>query len=269
MSDGDEAPAGQQDGAPPDDPGGTNAGTDNNNDNNQVAPPQDPPQPTQRTLSRRELADAMQRHGHTHSMHPQLVNRINAILARTLFVPPQGNAKNEEDIMDSLVVAADAINRWLHANQPTNFWDMPDDDVQPSTSTGRTGSLSTKATSKRKGRTGSPSTNNNNNRGRTKSPSSQTNKSKGRTQSPCYQPSQPSTKQATLLSADMAESYATHMSSVILFNSVFPLGRQFNRWKDGIRVFLKTKTPRQKRSFNTNPCLDATVKAMLAASIIK
>ena len=53
-------------------------------------------------------------------MHPQLVNRINAILARTLFVPPQGNAENEEDIMDSLVVAADATAGFTQTSRPTS-----------------------------------------------------------------------------------------------------------------------------------------------------
>ena len=262
MSDGDEGPAGHTDGAPPDIPQGTNQGNDNN-DNNNVAPQQDAQQqqqPTQRTLSRREIAEAMQRAGHTHALHPQLVNRINAILARTLFIPPQGDSQREEGMEDSLVKATEAINRWLHVNMPTNPWDLPSPTTQPSTSTGRTGSPPANQASKSKGRTKSP----------TRKQTNNAQGKQGRTHSPSFNnSSQPTQKRPQQLSADLAESYATHRSSVILFNSVFPLGRQFNRWKDGIRVFLKTKTSRQARSFNTSPCLDATIKAMLEASIIK
>jgi hypothetical protein len=42
------------------------------------------------------------------------------------------------------------------------------------------------------------------------------------------------------LTADRAEIYPQHFLSVI-FNSVFPLGNIFSKWKDGVRVFIKTK----------------------------
>ena len=158
MSDVDEPPAGHTNGAPPDIPQGTSEGS-NNNDNNNIAPqPDQQQQPTQRTLSRREIAEAMQRAGHTHALHPQLVNCINAILARTLFILLQGDSQREEGMEDSLVTATEAINRWLHVNMPTNPWDLPSPTNQPSTSTGRTGSPPAKQASKSKGRTKSPST---------------------------------------------------------------------------------------------------------------
>jgi hypothetical protein len=64
-------------------------------------------------------------------------------------------------------------------------------------------------------------------------------------------------------------SYDQHLSTVRIFNSIFPLGRIYNRWKNGIRVFLRTKTSRSPRTMQTNPCLDETIKRMLAANIIK
>ena len=69
-------------------------------------------------------------------------------------------------------------------------------------------------------------------------------------------------------SADKAEMYPKHFSSVRLFNSVFPLGKIYNKWKDGVRVFINTSSSRMKRRLESNPCLDLTVQRMLDADII-
>jgi hypothetical protein len=63
--------------------------------------------------------------------------------------------------------------------------------------------------------------------------------------------------------------YPKHFSTVRLFNSVFPLGNIYSKWKDGVRVFLNTGTSRMKRDNRVNPCLDLTLKRMLEAEIIK
>jgi hypothetical protein len=71
------------------------------------------------------------------------------------------------------------------------------------------------------------------------------------------------------LTSDLAESFPKPVSSVRLFNSVFPLGRIFNRWKNGIRLFLRTTHSRQPRDHRTSPCMDTTIQNLLQSDIIR
>jgi hypothetical protein len=76
-------------------------------------------------------------------------------------------------------------------------------------------------------------------------------------------------RQNTSLTADKAELYPPHISTVRLFNSVFPLENIYKKWKDGVRVFIKTDSSRMKRDNRVNPCLDLTISRMLESNIIK
>jgi hypothetical protein len=71
------------------------------------------------------------------------------------------------------------------------------------------------------------------------------------------------------VSLQQAETYNAHKSTIRMLNSVFPLGKIYNRWRDGIRVFLRTKTSRTPIDHRTSPCMTETIKRMMAADIIK
>ena len=58
-------------------------------------------------------------------------------------------------------------------------------------------------------------------------------------------------------------------TSVAIFNSVFPLGRAFHRWKDGIRIFVKTPSSRQPLDKRTDDISSSLVSSLLASNIIE
>ena len=64
------------------------------------------------------------------------------------------------------------------------------------------------------------------------------------------------------------EKFIEPKSSIKLFNSEFPLGRIFNRIKDGIRIFLSTKSSRNNRKSSSSPLMTKIIKSMLDANII-
>ena len=64
------------------------------------------------------------------------------------------------------------------------------------------------------------------------------------------------------------EQYQLPVSDTRIFDSIFPLGRIYNRFKDGIRIFVKTKFSRQKPDRRTNAALDLAISNLLEAKII-
>ena len=64
------------------------------------------------------------------------------------------------------------------------------------------------------------------------------------------------------------EIYHKPESNVRLFHAHFPLGRFFNKVKDGARIFLTTKSTRNNRATQKSPAMDQAVVNLLAAGII-
>ena len=190
---------------------------------NQPAPPNDQQPTPQRTFTRAEIADAMQRAGHDHALHPQLMDRVSGLLARVQMIPQDDDEEQEQEALQgagSIVKAVTAINTWLHQHVPTNPWDLPESDSSTSSQAkrGRTKSPSTQS----KGRTKSPHRQqyNQQTKGRSKSPVKQ--QTKGRTKSPCRQTKGHTKSPATInnstprqstssLRADQAETCAAQL----------------------------------------------------------
>ena len=156
-------------------------------------------------------------------IHPELRQRINALLARhnRSLQLAQDNEDDEhfEIVLSSFQSMVRNINRWLHTHNPV-------------------------ATTYRRQ---TPSSN-------PRIQAFNKNASKIRQQA---------------LTADLAESFPKPVSSVRLLNSVFPLGRIFNKWKNGIRLFLRTTHLRQPRDHRTNDCMDKTIQNLLESDIIR
>ena len=82
-----------------------------------------------------------------------------------------------------------------------------------------------------------------------------------------------SSRHSSRLRADPAQvvidAYYEPDTSVARFNAVFPLGRAFHRWKDGIRLFVSTKSSRCIPDRRADPISTRLVTALLQAGIVE
>ena len=78
----------------------------------------------------------------------------------------------------------------------------------------------------------------------------------------------PANSGSAQFNVSQVESYYSPKSTVRTFNSVFPLGRIFNKWRNGIPLFVKAKTSFVKPNRHTSPALSLAVENLLSAGII-
>ena len=64
-------------------------------------------------------------------------------------------------------------------------------------------------------------------------------------------------------------SFYEPVASIARFNNIFPLGRQFHRWKDGVRIYTSCKSSRTHIDRRTDTTSRKLVAALLSANIIE
>lgn len=75
-------------------------------------------------------------------------------------------------------------------------------------------------------------------------------------------------KNAARITPQTFEKHHQPESTIRLFNSQFNIGRIFNKMKNGVRIFLNTKSSRNNRQTQETPLMTSIIQSMLEAKII-